>query len=310
MRNWTRFVLAVAGAVGWLPACGETSGGGAGSAPVAESDFPPRFSEAACRNMGSCCRSNGYTYDFETCRSAMETYLRSFLLSRRDLQVRFDPAAAGTCLDAYSRALRECTPMEDHGCPSLFVGLVEPGGACTQSDECADGPEGVPAYCDSGVCTPDSFSSDPVPRVQGETCSRTCTRYGSGWGCSGFGAEGAEASYACFTDDGIYCNPSSRLCEVLPELGASCATSDGCAAGAFCELGTCVPKRETGPCQTDAACADTAYCDYDAGQCASRLADGSACDMDAQCRIGNCQDGVCRARVPVDTGICVGILGD
>jgi hypothetical protein len=297
------------GAIAMAGCDGTSDDDGGGTAPpIAASDFPARFADGLCGSMAGCCSSNGYSHDYATCRASLEAQMTSLLRLREDQEVRFDSVAGGACVEEYARALEECEPLTgNESCERLFVGLVEPGGRCQSSVECADGEGADQGYCEDGVCTVESSAGD-ARLAAGDTCSWTCTESGSGSSCSGLPSATTGGGGSCYTNDGLTCDPASQVCVAVPRLGEACTTGSGCEEGAFCEGSTCVPQRTTGPCPTPQACAPSAYCDFEARECVPRLPDGDACQSSDQCLVGHCREGVCRPRIPVDAGICVGLL--
>jgi hypothetical protein len=83
-----------------------------------------------------------------------------------------------------------------------------------------------------------------------------------------------------------------------------------CATGAFCENGTCVPQRTTGPCDYK-TCAAGSYCPTDGTpnpMCTPAKPNGLACTGDRECTSGRCESSVCSPDVPASANACRGIL--
>lgn len=314
-KRWT--IVWVLGAMAAGACGGGTSSGGTTSSgiPVEQSQFATRFAQSVCAAMASCCQANGFTYDQQICTNGFKGQLDSYLLTNSSLQVVYDAAAAGDCIAAYSDALRACDgslSSVDSSCEHIFTGQVEPGGACTESAECAD-PTGQSAYCDTstspGVCVVDAYpSGDPTPGVAGDPCLGTCTRDVGGWSCgASSGPGGTTATVYCFTNDGLHCASTTGVCETLPTLGETC-DYDGCVSPYFCDAGVCAPQHATGPCTDARACTSTAFCDFNTSQCMPKKADGQTCTTDGECTGGNCNDGTCGPVVPVNAAFCAGLL--
>jgi len=104
---------------------------------------------------------------------------------------------------------------------------------------------------------------------------------------------GRQTTAGCDGRLGLYCHPSSRLCEMtsLAEAGAPCGPVDGkfvaCKGGAACYRpgmgpGTCIaPVGEGAPCNVDTGptCIPPTFCERAAGSPTGlcRLRDSARC---------------------------------
>jgi hypothetical protein len=265
-------------------------------------EFPNAFAKGVCGSLARCCEHQSYELDLTRCERSLEADVAQELAQYDGLQVRFDANAAELCIAEHANAACLEQPSEDYdvkrNCNVMFKGLVEPGGSCQDTDECrVDG--GQSAQCLDGTCMLDS---EPAPDgAAGEACGYTCKT-----GASDDGAcESALVAFndpapdptlpACLTSDGLHCagRAGARECQPLVEEGGSCAgSSQGCAAGTFCDLETrvCQARTDSEPCGPDRnACTANAACDFETGRCVlvgSR--NGTRCDKDGDCRDGYC----------------------
>lgn len=284
-----------------LSSCGSTTDSN-GKLTDAQ-QLPKAFAKGVCGAFARCCDQQSYELDLTLCEQRLEAALTRELAEYDGLQVRFDPNAAELCIADYANAAcRDHPTSEDddvkRNCNLMFMGLIEPGGACQGTDECrTDGDRG--AQCLSGTCVLDS---EPAPHGQaGAACGATCrTSPGYGAGCeSSFAAfddpDPDPALPECFTSDGLHCagTAGARTCQPLVEEGNSCAgSSQGCVVGTFCDLETrvCQAQTDTGPCGPERnACTANADCDVDTGLCVPMGSrDGTRCEQDGDCRSGYC----------------------
>jgi hypothetical protein len=281
-------------------ACGaSTDNGGKTSDPR---EFPKAFAKGVCGSFARCCRYQSYELDLAQCERRLEADLAQELKEYDGLKVRFDAMAAAACIADYSNAACPEQPSEDYdvkrNCSVMFKGLIEPGEACEDTDECRV-ESARSAQCLDGACVLDSASAPHG--TAGAACGNTCkTIPGDDGAC-----ESAVVAFndptpdpalpTCFTSDGLQCAGKSgeRKCQPLVEEDGSCAgNSQGCAVGTYCDLETrvCLAQTDSGPCSPESnACAANAACDFETGRCvlvASR--DGTHCEQDGDCRSGYC----------------------
>lgn len=279
--------------------------------------FPKAFAKGVCGSLARCCGHQSYELDLAQCERSLEADLAQELAEYDGLQVRFDANAAELCIADYANAACLEQPSEDYdvkrNCNVMFKGLIEPGGSCQDTDECrVEGRQS--AQCLDGAC---KLDSEPAPRAAvGAACGSTCkTSSGDGGACepalAAFNDPAPDPTLpACFTSDGLQCagRAGARKCEPLVAEGASCAgSSQGCAAGTFCDPETqvCQAQTDSGPCGPEGnACTADAACDFDAGLCVLVGGrDGTRCKEDGDCRNGYCNpSSVCQQ--PFSASFC------
>jgi hypothetical protein len=280
-------------------------------------ELPKAFAKAVCGSLARCCGHQSYEIDLAQCERTLEADLAQELAEYDGLQVRFDAEAADLCIADYANAACLEQPSENYdvkrNCSVMFKGLIDPRGTCRDTDECrVDG--GRSAQCLDGTC---KLDSEPAPRgAVGAACGSTCkTSRGDGDACepawAGFNDPAPDPSLpACFTSDALHCagTAGERKCQPLVVEGGSCAgSSQGCAAGTFCDPETlgCKAQTSSGPCGPEVdACTADALCDLEAGSCVLvGGADGSGCQGDADCRNGYCNpSSVCQQ--PFSASFC------
>ncbi|HSN15555.1 MAG TPA: Dickkopf N-terminal cysteine-rich domain-containing protein [Anaeromyxobacteraceae bacterium] len=167
----------------------------------------------------------------------------------------YDATHAAACLSFVQTATCEILQayMEgDHhqaDCDAAIAGTLADGATCYSNESCASGV----CFMSPGQCP--SFCASPVP--SGQPC---------------------EAFRPCA--EGTFCNFSTGTCAPLVALDGGCNTPVVCAPGLAClEYATsdyrCLPRKTTGTCYTDEACA-TGYECY-ANACRRVLGPGEAC---------------------------------
>lgn len=296
-------------------ACG-TSTEGEGELSDAQG-LPKAFAQAVCGSLARCCEHQSYELDLTQCTRGLEANLTRELAENEGLQVRFDANAAELCIADYANAACLERPTEEYdvkrNCSLMFRGLIAPGGSCRDTRECRV-EDGRSAQCLDGVCTLDS---EPAARgVEGAPCGSTCATSSADSGAcelslAAFNDPPADSSLpACFTSDGLHCAGSAgaRTCQPLVAEGGSCAgSSQGCAAGTFCDPETraCQAQTDSGPCDAERdACSANAACDFETGRCVlvgSR--NGTSCEQDADCDSGYCNpSSVCQR--PMSASSC------
>jgi hypothetical protein len=172
--------------------------------------------------------------------------------------------------------------------------------------------------CVPGVCR--VFARGKVGDPCAETCLTPCFEgcTDTNMYCSGPGGSDTEpppnVTARCFRNDGLYC-ASDGTCQQKLGPGGACQTDEECQAGTYCSWNTptreCVPFGEAGSaCETN-TCVDGAYC-TDAKVCASKKAEGEACNDYTEC-LGHCDmatlvcAGSAYSGLPVDAARCAGM---
>jgi hypothetical protein len=213
--------------------------------PVPSGDFCDAYATAACESLRRCecghaprCESGGCSQE------ALDAAIASGVL-------RYDAAAAGRVLAAFSSACFEDLPWEqtDLRAAGAVVG-TRPAGT-----PCDDFSTTLPVHVCAEICDLDS-----------EQCVR---RLSDGEPCEPGDSPGCE-------DDGARrCDPSTRTCMALGEDGAPCTGGSQCRSGECVAPGSCGDAPDAPlVCTTDAGC-PTGRCV--ASRCAPPAAVGEAC---------------------------------
>ena len=162
------------------------------------------------------------------------------------------------------------------------------------------------------VVRPDALTA--IRGKMGDTCFATCKESTFAGApsvtCSLFPL--LKSGAACYSNDGVYCNPTAAACTPLEPIGGSCFDVNVCVKGAYCAGASIAAK---GMCTADvsvggdcsgssAACGDSAYCDHNA--CHSRKVTGEACSHDQECASVPCDQGKCAGTAPVLASVCAG----
>lgn len=288
MRLCTALSVAMLTAAGFIGCSGSTSNSNptpAGPLPVEE--LPDAYANGICDNLVDCCKSAGFAYDAQTCKSTFKKLIGSTVGLVQKGTVLYDANAAGACAAAFPGFAKSCLQGEPGSadCDKVFAGTVQSGGACTDSAECI-APAGGDADCDQGKCVPAARG------VAGDACTATCTEEGSTTYCS---ASGSGGDAKCFTNDGLYCGSATSKCEKRVAIGGQGCDSgeaSSCVKGAFCDNQTCVAQKAmAADCSYDEECLDTAYCDT---TCVAKKPLGAACTDDFSGQ--ECIDGACEAQ--------------
>src|SRR5687768_5649749 len=115
-----------------LSAAFALSGACGGDEPpsISVADFARAFASALCDNIGPCCEKAGFLHDFPDCHAKIENRMRPDIdRDRNNPDLIYDGAAARSCIDIYTAALRSCrSPGKTiESCSNVFVGRLEPG---------------------------------------------------------------------------------------------------------------------------------------------------------------------------------------
>lgn len=226
------------------------------------------------------------------------------------------PAILWVCLVA------ACAPAKD---PAAGDGGLEPGQACTTSEDCRRGlvcdPRRSVCVCTSDDACPQGWSCHPVSggcviRAPGCKGDEDCL---SGEHCEGGVCERSRAYCEPCERDG-HCAGSSSTCHPDGFCGAACTVDADCGPRSRCQRGQCAPAlrclelsgKPTGHCL--GTCSSDEDCPMPGDRCEHRLcrpAIGCAdlepctpdtfapCTKDAECVEGvdqACEGGVCVAR--------------
>jgi hypothetical protein len=233
---------------------------------VDEAKFRERFPTQLCAQIANCCDRVGAPINEAACRLSAQDAISD---PPQAAGVNYDGAAAAKCLSAYTTAFSSCSLPKEADidvCDSIYVGSVPEGGACVESDQCAND-----GYCEldaSGAQVCVNYNGVPAPRgAAGDVCWGTCEGDPSE-PCAGPApapGSGPTGAY-CYTADGLQCDFATSTCTTLPAVGEPCPNYY-CGAGAYCDDFS-VTCREARP--------DGAPCEY-GSQCQSGECEGTAC---------------------------------
>jgi hypothetical protein len=187
----------------------------------------------------------------------------------RDTRCDTNECAAGlACFDSLCTLPRgdglSCGDHEDCASPLLCLGglcgsIAAVGASCGSSDECA-----VDARCTGSSCVMRAAGTclDDAGCGNLTSCIRPGVRR-----CVALGGAGAECADDAGCTSDLACDPDTRVCGAIPAAGEDCFSR--CAAGLFCDFGTCVAQAAAG-----------AACPFDSAACAAGLAcvDGTCGD--------------------------------
>lgn len=297
-----------------LAGCG---GGSEGTSPVAVDDFAKAIADAVCGNVGPCCRLEGHAFDSNACHTKAEEQLGKFVTQGKAEGITYDADAAGQCVAEYANVARSCGEPQsiEATCRKVFRGTKMAGESCSSGIQCM-----------SGHCGPDGneLKCDPkqdlgLRRKKGESCEGTCTKYDDNVETCGGpippgGVSPPNERPGCYTNDGLFCGPDFT-CQTIPALGEACTVGSPCAGDAFCQAGTCAPKRSTGTCSDASdACASSAFCDFTSRQCLPRKGAGEPCSSGSECQSPNLclssgdapSAGTCKRPTVATEDICLG----
>ena len=167
-----------------------------------------------------------------------------------------------------------CCVDEDADTYGLGVGCM--GADCNDLDETIN--PGVDEICDGVDQDCDGTPDDPPT----DCGSGRCADEGDGT----YGAVTGATCTSAMCVSGSTTDCALFTCEDGGEAGTRCATS-------------CAPAGT----DDDTFCIAAAHCD--AGDCATDVPNGMACDEDGDCIAGHCDNGFC-----CDTGTCCSVTGD
>ena len=254
---------------------------GCGGGGVSLSGLGDELEDTVCEAQVDC----GVFPDMQSCRDASFVDLGQAMASVDDGRAEYNSDKADECIDLIG-SLSNCDILADvdedaldDACDGVFTGLIELGGVCYASEECAgDASCDFPCNsdeCCAGTCVADEVEPDPDPVAIGADCS--------------------EADCV----DGAYCGDDPEVCVAAANEGEACPGfgADYCVDGLFCdaffEASTCYrPGAEGETCDPArgfgiVACVRTdLWCDPADTTCKKRPAPGEACDIE----VDNCID--------------------
>jgi len=270
MKTVTALSFALVAALG----CSDTTtggGGGGGGGALTVDTFPAAYYAALCGSLFRCPSggdNSSVAALFENPATCAERAPRLAYAGVDDLvglvragSVRFDGAAARTCLDQVAASCIGVDSEVLRVCRRAFAGTVAVGGGCWRSEQCADG-----GWCDHTATTARACPGTCRAQVGvGAMCAtdRQCTGWGEGTAACVSGRcatvragtpapegqrcgdiENADMTVtrtACATD--LSCR--NGMCRRVLAAGTPCnASMDVCAIGTVCvqRAGTTAPS--------------------------------------------------------------------
>jgi hypothetical protein len=306
--------------------------GGVADGPSSSGGFVDRLARAACVAISRCgeadlVETRSFAGTGELCVQRMTPRLavgyRTELALVEGGRAQIDEDRLARCLDTIrTTCTRVATLVSGGVCSRLFAGTTAPGGACSDSLECAE--EG---WCEIPPASADGCGRCRPPKELGSRCAQDleCSRAGfpagvvcaaaAGFRCTRLDiAPEAAAGQACGTvssaamisigscGPGLWCdidNDDSRtgVCHELVAPGAPCEEGRSvCQDGHVCSdsASTCQALRiadGAGQSCNDAG-GGSAICNHyaglfcDAGTCHALGATGQACADDTGCGFG------------------------
>jgi hypothetical protein len=216
---------------------------------------------------------------------------------------------SGSCVDGVccgSTSCPACTACNLSGvgtCTPVAAGTAAPASFCADEGAAScgknakcDGLGGCQKYPDGSSCAAASCPASSTTLIQAGTCQGgTCSKPPHScapYVCDGVGACTTSCG-SCST--GYYCTGPGGSCVPLKNLGATCASTDQCAAGSFCVDGVCCGTSSCASCQACNVAGSAGTCspmlagvvDPD-GTCTDQGA--STCGTNGKCNgAGGCQ---------------------
>jgi hypothetical protein len=219
----------------------------------------------------------------------------------------WDSATVEACLSAASAAYADCdSDVElEAECEDVTYGVAPAGGACDDSDHCAND-----LHCIENVCSEPIPPGEPCPSGYGCERQHYCGDDGLCRPCEPLGAACEPPEYGSCCAAPLYCEPATNTCQPEPgplPVGSSCvpyaSSPPYCETGLFCSSATdtCQPVPTEGEaCQYPgmlADCESGLYCAED-GVCRPLLHMGDPCVAAESCASRHCVGGVC------DSSLC------
>lgn len=239
-----------------LGGCGTT----ATSSPTTYHDYQLQLSQIGCEARYRCCGTQ--------CTNTVDQTFNLSMVSTQKLidagKIRFDAAAAATCLDSQRSRSASCDlellnqPSISPMCAQILVGTIEVNQPCNTAAAagCV-----ANAYCDATTATCRTYLADGAACGTGGRCKTTSYCDTTAMVCKPLprAGEACSALVTCdSTGERLVCAPDMKCSTPLGD-GATCTSSTQCKSGT-CSTGTtrvCTPA--TTPPQTvrDSLCRAT-----------------------------------------------------
>lgn len=252
-----------------------------------QSNVCSEIAEVACHNLYQCCVESEIERFLDVSDPRTEAECRddvrrgcarqiaSLDFAVDEKRVRFDAAIMNDCLEALVAPSDTCATIETalpwtEACMnSAWIGLVEDGGACLSTIECAS----EDSFCGaSRTCIARPIEGQPCSGVAGCATGLFC----AAGTCRAQLAVGGACTSSIQCLEGLFCDQAAApaVCAARRALGEACASNAACTSNQ-CNPGTCAGINSA--CLSDNDCF--------AGACAD---DGSLCADDSACAPGRC----------------------
>jgi hypothetical protein len=261
--------------------------------PIAKQDLATAFVDAECAYLARC----GLFPDAATCERA---YIGvSFTVDATRFAaidagvIKYDGAAARTCIDSYASASCDLTAesarVRPDACDHVVTGTLGDGASCALDEECVSKRCTIPmctVTCCKGTCT---GNTAPTRQPIGGSCANvSCAAGGycdiTSFTCTALVAKGGSCTgdYQCAY--GIGCIASSQTCGALPTIGQACPDNRCRDLGTTCSASAACAKvgLPSASCTTRADCSQYYTCDA-TSHCAEGSAIGGPCASSGDC---------------------------
>lgn len=231
----------------------------------------PCMNRTLCLLIAGCSLVIGCMEEEEPAVRTREVFCRDFAAAACNEEV------VSVCQAPDAEACRE---SQEDFCRTI----VHDTFAGERSQECIDAV--AEAYADGDL----TGSELVTVRLLGEPCDQLSRGpREEGQSCMERGDCNSAAGFDCVMKS----DRMSGTCEI-PDVvspGEDCEADQAvCTDNFFCNGENCIAARDLGdPCMHHEECGDEGFCDVD-GECAARFEIGAACDDDAQCERGICDD--------------------
>lgn len=260
---------------------GGGAGGGGGGGLDAGLTYETYCAEFASSYCAAASRCGQISVDGGWCDGSFAVNLCTRSESIQRGFAAFDADSASAILTQLQTATCERLSLREP-----VLGLSPADGGCETDNDCAD---------------PTELACSRFPNLCGQRCLER-----------GFIGNPCTNARTCFA--GAWCDVNSFTCRAPAGQNQPCSPmdEDSCVPLLACDPSqqVCVPRRSSGPCQTDRQCTADAWCNYTTGQCEPRGATTQVCSISpSQCYADQyCQSGpngnyFCAPRV-TDGGAC------
>lgn len=235
------------------------------------------IADSACTPHGDCCTQIGLAFETATCVQALAPKLQQLIDAARCRGAQYDPTGVADCIAAmkayaqscpmnYSGGLGALYELSQQACSHVLDGTQQPGEPCDSHFDCVQA-QGSVTECVSSQCLRTTYGQ------QGASCDPF--------------AEPLRPE--CNEYDGLICK--NDTCEALIPIGDPCTSTIYCVPEAYCEQGTCQPRKALGEACAD-DCEPLLTCVN--GTCGGTL--GDPCTADSECASHQCASGKCAPR--------------